>query len=242
MLSHHQLSLSKPCESYQHVKDGESWALLGNREPQTNWWPWLTFMWPSIHAKSVSSVQVWGRAKFEGNGACLSMAFVAGCRWAAVRVISPSECDPGSSSLGYCTGVQHGTKPDKDCWWETGQESWKEHFIILEQREKGKEMYLSAFVVWKWKEFLRKKKFHHHFQARTMAQILPEGPGGILGTGKDSEGSWLCCAVAEPPWLCYFCLILCTLQLSSDFSGRTWWWGSDDMVSLENASGAFYCF
>lgn len=30
MLSHHQFSLSKPCESYQHVKDGVSWALLEN--------------------------------------------------------------------------------------------------------------------------------------------------------------------------------------------------------------------
>lgn len=157
MLSHHQLSLSKPCESYQHVKDGESWALLRNREPQTNWCPWLTFMWSSIHAKSVSLVQVWGRDKFEGNGACPSMAFVAGCRWAAVRVISPPECDPGSSSLGYCTGVQHGMKPDKGLLVRDRAGELKGAFHHPGAKRKGKEMYLSAFVVWKWKDFLRKK-------------------------------------------------------------------------------------
>lgn len=121
MWSHYQFSFCKSRESYQHVKDGESWALGGNREPQTNWCPWLTFVWPSIHAKSISLFQVWGRAQFEGNGAAPSRTFVAGSRWAAVRVISHSDCDPGSSSRG-CTGVQPGTKPDRDCWWETGQE------------------------------------------------------------------------------------------------------------------------
>lgn len=45
--------------------------------------------------------------------------------------------------------------------------------------------------------------------------------------------SLLCCA--ETPWPWYFCLVLCTLKLSSDFCGRTWTWESDNMVSLENA-------
>lgn len=230
MWSHYQFSFCKSRESYQHVKDGESWALGGNREPQTNWCPWLTFVWPSIHAKSISLFQVWGRAQFEGNGAAPSRTFVAGSRWAAVRVISHSDCDPGSSSRG-CTGVQPGTKPDRDCWWETGQEKGERRgnlplcLCSLEMErvsQKKKKILISSFSDQKdYPDTARRPRWH---------------PG-------HGEGQWqvsLLCSGWTPMALLFLsCLV--HLQPSSDFCGRTWSQETDNMVSLEHAS-AFYCF
>lgn len=192
------------------------------KEPQTNWWPWLTFVWPSIQGRSVSLAQVWGRAEFEGNGARPSMTFAGGCRWAVVGVISLPVCDPGSSSLGCCPGVQHSTKPHQGCWWETGQQSWKVN--ISSSWRKGHEMYPSAFEVRKWKEFLRNKKkvcifiFSPEVRPRQCQKIQVAS----WAWRRTVRGLSHCCAGAEPPWLCYFSLVLCTLQLSDDSCGRTW--------------------
>lgn len=123
-----------------------------------------------------------------------------------------SESDPGSSShgTGELKGTLHhsaGKERNVPCCL-CGLGIWKSFLG-------KKKNYFIIFRPEKWPSSARRCRWH------------PGHGGGQCWV------SLLCCA--EPPWPWYFCLVLCTLKLSSDFWGRTWTRESDNMVSLENA-------
>lgn len=199
MLSHHQFS--KPCESYRHVKDGESQTLAGNREPQTIWCLWLLLCghpyMPRGYLYFRSEVELNFRAREHLPAGPLQQAADEQL-WGDVTLwVSSWQLLPWLWHWGSRQGllVRHREMELKAAFHHSGG------------KRKGQEMYLSAFVVWKWQEFFGEKK-NLHFQTRNMAQS--EDPGGILGMKKDSERCH-CCAVPEPPQLCCFFLVLCTL-------------------------------
>lgn len=189
--------------------------------------PMTSFVWPSIHAKRVSLFQAWGRVKFEGKGAPPSRTFAAGCRWAlwgdVTLWVSSWQLLPWLWHWGSRQGllVRHRETELKAAFHHSGG------------KRKGQEMYLSAFVVWKWHEFFGEKKKIFSFRP----EIWPSQKiQAAFWAWRRTVRGVIAVQCLNPHSFAVF-FLYCAL---CNFCGRTWSWDNDNTVSLENAS-AFYC-
>lgn len=197
MLSHHQFS--KPCESYRHVKDGESRTLAGNREPQTIWCLWLLLCghpyMPRGYLYFRSEVELNLRAREHLPAGPLQQAADEQL-WGDVTLwVSSWHLLPWLWHWGSRQGllVRHRDSELKAAFHHSGG------------KRKGQEMYLSAFVVWKWQEFFWEKK---------KSSFSDQKYGPVRRSRRHSgheEGQWeesLLCSAWTPTALLFFSCIV----------------------------------
>lgn len=225
MLSHHQFS--KPCESYRHVKDGESRTLAGNTEPQTIWCLWLLLCghpyMPRGYLYFRREVELNLRAREHLPAGPLQQAADEQL-WGDVTLwVSSWQLLPWLWHWGSRQGllVRHRETELKAAFHHSGG------------KRKGQEMYLSAFVVWKWQEFFGGKKKIFIFRP----EIWPSQKiQAAFWAWRRTVRGVIAVQCLNPHSFAVF-FLYCAL---CNFCGRTWSWDNDNTVSLENAS-AFYC-